>query len=75
METPREQTTEQLVKLARQLERYLARRRKLRAKLAELDSAILTTRRFLNELTRPFAQESDDDELDRASGPTEQGAG
>jgi|GEM_PF-3264486 len=55
MPTDGPNTPAELVKLARQLERYLARRRKLRQQLAELDSAILTTRRFLNDLTRLFA--------------------
>jgi len=56
------------VKLARQLERQLARRRKLRVKLQELDHAILTTRRFLNDLTRPFVEENSG-ELDPTSAP------
>jgi hypothetical protein len=39
---------QQLVTLARQLERQLARRRKLVAQLDALNTAILETRRFLN---------------------------
>jgi hypothetical protein len=48
-------STAELVKLARKLERQLARRRAITRKLAELDAEITTTRRFLRDLTRPFA--------------------
>jgi predicted nucleic acid-binding Zn-ribbon protein len=50
-------TTEQIVKLARELERALARLRKARARLEELEQHVRTTRRMLNELTRPFSPE------------------
>lgn len=50
-------TTAQIVKLARELERALARLRKARARLEELEQHVRTTRKLLNDLTRPFAPE------------------
>jgi len=51
-------TADELVRLARSLERLMARRRKVLVKVAELDHEIRTTRRMLNELTKPFTVES-----------------
>jgi hypothetical protein len=51
---PGPDATAELVKLARQLERQLARRRTITRKLAVLDAEITTTRRFLRDMTRPF---------------------
>ena len=55
MSTTGPDSTAELVKLARQLERQLARRRTITRKLTALDAEILTTRRFLRDMTRPFA--------------------
>lgn len=46
---------QQLVVLARTLERLLGRRRRLNKKVADLDEQIRQTRKFLNDLTLPDA--------------------
>jgi len=60
MEQRQTTATAELVKMARKLERLLARRRALNAKLAVLEQEILTARRFINDLARPFTVESGD---------------
>lgn len=47
--------TKEVVRLARQLERLMARRRVAAHKVLELEAQIRETRKFLQELTRPFA--------------------
>jgi hypothetical protein len=47
----------QLVKLARTLERQLARRRKVIKTLTDIDREIRDTRKFLRDLTEPDASE------------------
>lgn len=64
MSTPDQPTTAEIIKRARRLERLIARARRQRKKLEELDHEIATERRMLNELTRPFA-------LDRGELPLE----
>lgn len=47
----------EVVKLARQLERLMARRRRQQKKLDDLDEAIRTTRKLLRDLTAPMASD------------------
>lgn len=54
MSTPGPSPAEDLVRLARGLERMLARRRKIRSQLADLEHDIRTTRKFINDLTSPY---------------------
>ena len=44
---------QELVTMARELERLLARRRKLATKVADLDETIRTKKKFLRDLVQP----------------------
>ena len=44
---------QELVTMARELERLLARRRKLAKKIADLDETIRTKKKFLRDLVQP----------------------
>lgn len=44
---------QELVTMARELERLLARRRKLAKKVADLDETIRTKKKFLRDLVQP----------------------
>lgn len=48
-----EHTQSEVVRLARQLERQLARRRRIVKVLDQLDIELRTTRKFLRDLTEP----------------------
>lgn len=62
---PKETTARELVSLARRIERYSAQRRKLRAKLEELDGQIREARRMLNSLAELVAAPPDENDLRR----------
>lgn len=48
----------QLVKMARQLERLLARRRRVNAVLVSLERDIRQTRKFLDDLVKPLLRDA-----------------
>lgn len=51
-------TTEELVKMARNLERLMVRRRKALQKVNELDQDIRATRSLIRQLSLPFTVEA-----------------